>query len=397
MKVLPFSLFAFLIVRAETFSPTYSRSDLIQNLQTSHTVDTLLDRVGKHLASSVDPDGSLASLVLVRLGKILINEDNERREQLHVERISLRKVHRNSFLSVVNSLCTTRDLSDLESLVEGTKACATISRIVTNDLSDSMVDTMNTFWTSRSNDSNLVSNLEPHHLSGLFWSFETFALINSKGSKEIHLPNNLQQAYHDLNLPFQILPGFCRHIQEVSVPVLASQVKFQVDSIRTSSDKVVQERRQTAWEGDEGVEAFQYSGKSMPRADWSPAVMSVRKLLDKELNQYFDCCLLNLYPDGKSAMRYHIDPDQGLLWDYETVVVSVGASRRFAFRRIDASSNEKPHTFVVMHGDVTYMFGNCQEKFQHAVKKADMKTENCARASMVFKRSWELRKETKME
>jgi len=33
------------------------------------------------------------------------------------------------------------------------------------------------------------------------------------------------------------------------------------------------------------------------------------------------------------------------------------------------------------------MIGNCQERFQHAVKPADNKNEQAARASLVFKKT----------
>jgi alkylated DNA repair dioxygenase AlkB len=145
---------------------------------------------------------------------------------------------------------------------------------------------------------------------------------------------------------------------------------------------------------------------------------------------YYDGCLLNLYPDGGSGMRYHVDPDQGTLWDYETAVVSVGASRRVAFREIQQSSSlpttssssppstttkprqlgdtpwtttyntttitaavtkhrpsSKPHTFVVLHGDVMEMFGNCQSTYQHTVKTAEDKSEVTPRVSLVFKKT----------
>ena len=84
-------------------------------------------------------------------------------------------------------------------------------------------------------------------------------------------------------------------------------------------------------------------------------------------------------------MRYHADPDQGTLWDYDTTVVSVGATRRFAFRDNQLGT---VHSFWVMDGDVTHMFGNCQATFQHTVKKAESKTEAASRASLVFKKSW---------
>jgi alkylated DNA repair dioxygenase AlkB len=85
---------------------------------------------------------------------------------------------------------------------------------------------------------------------------------------------------------------------------------------------------------------------------------------------------LNSHPDGGSGMRYHIDPDQGVLWDYETAVVSVGATRRFSLQEDSFCRYEhwQPHTFVLMQGDVVEMFGDCQSLFQHTVRTADEKT-----------------------
>ena len=86
--------------------------------------------------------------------------------------------------------------------------------------------------------------------------------------------------------------------------------------------------------------------------------------------------------------RYHIDPDQGLSWGFDTCVVSVGATRRFAFRNIPGKETDivsQPHNFVVMDGDVTHMFGNCQSQFQHAVKTSENKGEKASRSSLVFK------------
>ena len=134
----------------------------------------------------------------------------------------------------------------------------------------------------------------------------------------------------------------------------------------------------------------------MTRHTWSRPVRQLRDRLYVTTSQYYNACLLNWYPNGQSGMRYHSDPDQGTLWDYDTVVVSVGATRRFAFRpnrsnnivASAASPPPPPHNFVVLHGDVTHMWGDCQERFQHTVKNADEKQETAPRVSLVFKRSW---------
>jgi alkylated DNA repair dioxygenase AlkB len=231
--------------------------------------------------------------------------------------------------------------------------------------------------------------LEAHHLSGLKWAFDGLHLAKPSGI--FYFPKQLQDSYDSLNLPFRIIPGCMKDVQDLSLSTLTSQVQFKVDAIRTTSNRVVPERRQTAWEGDEGVPPFAYSGKAMPRSLWSPLVEATRDELVDRIGQYYDGCLLNLYPDGGSGMRYHNDPDQGTLWDYDTTVVSVGATRRFSFRVLpgsDSSAQAQPHTFVVMEGDVTHMFNDCQDRFQHTVKKADDKREVAARASLVFKRTW---------
>jgi alkylated DNA repair dioxygenase AlkB len=93
-------------------------------------------------------------------------------------------------------------------------------------------------------------------------------------------------------------------------------------------------------------------------------------------------------------MRYHIDPDQGKLWDFETAVISVGATRRFAFRSVNNNqltakegNADNSHAFVVMTGDVTEMVRDCQSRFQHTVKTAEDKNEKAPRVSLVFKKS----------
>ena len=94
-------------------------------------------------------------------------------------------------------------------------------------------------------------------------------------------------------------------------------------------------------------------------------------------------------------MRYHCDPDQGTLWDFITSVVSVGASRRVAFRSMmvppttdkNQQQQQQPHTFVVMHGDVMEMFRDCQSTYQHTVKTAEDKGELTPRVSLVFKKT----------
>ena len=255
--------------------------------------------------------------------------------------------------------------------------------------------------------------MEEHHISVLKWALDCLLLINSNANTTtgsharndtvpVSFPKSILQAYTELNLPFCIIPQCLSLLDHHHIPItverMIRQVHFRTDDIyTTTSQESVPERRWTAWQGDTHVAPFSYSGKVMPREDWSPIVLHIRDQLHNRTGQYYDGCLLNLYHTGKSGMRYHSDPDQGTLWDYDTAVVSIGASRRFVFRSIIDNNNDntfkaplrpQPHSFVVMDSDVTYMHRDCQTLYQHSLKNAEDHHETASRISLVFKRTY---------
>lgn len=369
-----------------------TRASLLAELQRCQIPSEVLDRIGRHVTPAIDPDGSLSSLILVRLSKQLVSVVNNNANSSTAEAVAQfrRGVYHESSLSIVTNCLASADFSNVDALVEGTKACAVLSRLLPPPADMAVSQPLASFW--RRHGIKLIDNMQDHHLSSVKWAFDSFQVALEDYNPSFALPAAVQFAYDVCDLPFSILPGCLLQdmttvIPNLSVATMESEVDFRIDDIRTTaSEQVVAERRQTAWQGDEGVAPFCYSGKRMPRSDWSPTVLRIRDRLHRATGQYYDGCLLNLYPDGRSGMRYHSDPDQGSLWDRDTAVVSIGATRRFAFRPIHGG---QPHNFVVLHGDVTYMFRDCQERFQHAVKNADSRDETAPRVSLVFKRTWD--------
>jgi len=341
----------------------------------------------------------------------------------------------------------------------------------TLDLFQPFLEPMHYYLTSNSR---AYSLFPPNYLSGLMWSYDCFALLlpnetkvverNNVNSSQLCLlttPKPLIQSYQVVNLPFRIRPGYLHQLQtsnkqQLSIPSdsfnaetsiltlsdILSEVNFQAEEISKSNDhqtQTFQERRLTAWQGvSDKIRGFEYSGKIMKTVPFTPHVLKVRNLLhlgahlaattttadsttrSKDTKEpvaagiseivCYDCCLLNLYPNDESGMRYHIDPDQGTLWTHNTSVVSFGVPRRFSFRktsthknnhqRSDTSNqNTEVHNFVVMEGDVTEMFDDCQKLYQHCVKQTENKQTNhqtggkssnpnaAARISLVFKKS----------
>eukprot|EP00571_Detonula_confervacea_P011525 CAMPEP_0172305532 /NCGR_PEP_ID=MMETSP1058-20130122/6794_1 /TAXON_ID=83371 /ORGANISM="Detonula confervacea, Strain CCMP 353" /LENGTH=428 /DNA_ID=CAMNT_0013017153 /DNA_START=446 /DNA_END=1732 /DNA_ORIENTATION=- len=375
---------------------------LNNTLQKCFTPKSILDDVGRYITPKVDPQGTLSSLILIRLSKYLVNLENTREfgdgdgdgdnkygqggNEDHI-------VHLDILNNVLNTLASANWESSnrsLEAAVEGTKAASVLSRLLKEDATT--WEPLIRQWHDCADEITAARLLEPHHLSGLKFSMDGFRLLDDVD----RVPLSIQNDYDALNLPFRIQPDMFGNIKDYSVSGLKDEADFQNESIRTTSNRVVKERRQTAWQGDEHVAPFGYSGKSMERKPFSPIVLNVRDQLSQQTGHHYDGCLLNLYPDGGSGMRYHSDPDQGSLWGYETVVASVGATRKFAFRAIpkegeigggNANQDSSTHVFTLMHGDCCSMFGDCQQIFQHTVKNADVKNEKAARASLVFKKT----------
>lgn len=399
--------------RAASKQKSTQKQSLTNTLQKCFTPKHILDNVGRYITPKVDPEGTLSSLILIRLSKSLVNTENVREfgdgevggggnGEAADEGTEDLVVYLDVLKNVVTTLASAGwESSDraLEAAVEGTKAASVLSRLVNENITP--VATWYPLirqWHVRADKIIAARQLEPHHLSGLKWSLDCFQLLDYNGriendgeSRISCLPLSIQNQYDALNLPFRIQPNSFGNIKNLSVAGLLDEVDFKSETIRTTSNQVVKERRQTAWQGDEYVAAFAYSGKSMIRKSFSPVVLKVRNQLSQQTGHLYDGCLLNLYPDGGSGMRYHIDPDQGSLWGYETVVVSVGATRKFSFRAIPGEGavdqDCSTHVFTLMHGDMTEMFGDCQQRFQHTVKNAEVKNEKSARASLVFKKT----------
>ena len=391
-------------------STSSSANVLVRTLQAEcHTPSLILSKVGTKLSPSIDSDGRVSSLVLVRLAKLAVEQMNAALfapESAGVASFDLWDDEDDqTALDTLSTVCSTlgtaivSNSADLENAVEGIKAAGVLSRILAksgvecSDISSSFGPLVQSFQKLHFDEE---EKMEEHHLSGLRWSFDNLSYSFGIANEESDImPTHLSKAYQDIAIPFRIKPGLLDSVADLSVKNLSTQVQFKAETIKTTkTGKSVKERRLTAWEGEsEDIPGFAYSSKVMKTRPFSPLVRSVRDELRAKTGEDYDCCLLNLYPDGESGMRYHIDPDQGELWGYETAVVSVGAARRFAFRPIpgidlDLEGNiGKVHNFVVMDGDVTEMFGQCQKKYQHTVKTAEGRGETASRSSLVYKKT----------
>lgn len=176
-------------------------------------------------------------------------------------------------------------------------------------------------------------------------------------------------------------------VGRVTVADLAAEVPFRAEQLVTRDGRRVDERRETCWMAEDGIGGLAYSGKIMQPTPFTPLVAAIRDQILEETGERFDCALLNLYPEGAVACKYHTDPDLGRLWARDSVIVSVGETRRFAFRKIGAASERDAHWFRVRSGDCVFMFADCNDNWEHCVMRAEGEDNDAPRASIVFKRA----------
>jgi alkylated DNA repair dioxygenase AlkB len=172
----------------------------------------------------------------------------------------------------------------------------------------------------------------------------------------------------------------------LTVDDLASEVPFRAEQLVTRDGRRVDERRETCWMAEPGVGGLAYSGKVMSPTPFTPTVAKLRDWIWRRTGQRFDCALLNLYPSGGVACAYHTDPDLGRLWARDSVIVSVGETRRFAFRKIGDDERDALW-FRVRGGDCVWMFADCNDAYEHCVYSAEGEANDAPRASIVFKRA----------
>ena len=284
------------------------KKSLATKLQGCYSPQTILDNVACHISPQEDPQGTLSCLILNRLSKQLVHKANIHEANIGVDTdVDFEQPLYNVVQSLASSDWTS--FETLETIVDGTKAASVLSRlrIVPAETWNPLLEK----WKEVSY--SMIQKLEPHHISGLKWAFDCFQL----NEPQLLLPTAIQEKYSALNFPFRIQPAFLKDVDTLSLEELRQQVDFRVETIRTASDKLVNERRQTAWVGDDNVKPFEYSGKVMETKPMPPIVLQVRDLLYQNTGEYYDGCLLNLYPDGGSAtgaVGHHLTARSGTLW-----------------------------------------------------------------------------------
>lgn len=129
--------------------------------------------------------------------------------------------------------------------------------------------------------------------------------------------------------------------------------------------KMVTTRRKVIWIGDPKCD-YTYSGIRRQAQNWTTELLWLKGLLENLTQSKFNSCLLNLYHDGNDGMGWHSDDEKELDAKSPIASLSLGATRKFAFRH---KKDKTTHSLFLENGSALIMHAPTQELWQHALLK----------------------------
>jgi alkylated DNA repair dioxygenase AlkB len=155
-------------------------------------------------------------------------------------------------------------------------------------------------------------------------------------------------------------PIFSRQASDVYFDTLMNTVKWENDHA-VIFGKIITTKRKVAWCADTPF-SYTYSGITKTASPWFPALLELKKHVEKTSGETFNSCLLNLYHDGDEGMGWHCDEETDLLPDGAIGSLSLGAERNFSFKH--KKSKQRISQFLE-HGALLIMKGTTQTHWLH--------------------------------
>jgi alkylated DNA repair dioxygenase AlkB len=153
---------------------------------------------------------------------------------------------------------------------------------------------------------------------------------------------------------------------------LLKQVRWEVHRIRMYG-REIDSPRLSSWIGDPGT-GYVYSRVRFEPNPWPDALAALRPRIDAAAGVAMDSVLANLYRDGNDAMGWHADDEPELGPRPVIASLSLGAPRRFVFRRrpergARSVAGLARHELMLPHGSLLLMAGDTQAHWHHALPR----------------------------
>ena len=190
--------------------------------------------------------------------------------------------------------------------------------------------------------------------------------------------------WHRLGLPGADLALWTGWLGPAEADALLSKlqetVAWETHVIRLFGREVASPRR-SCWIGDPGA-SYVYSRTRFEPHPWPPALAALRGHLEQACGSRFNSVLASLYRDGRDAMGWHSDDEPELGVSPVIASLSLGASRRFLFRR-KSPRGSAALELELPHGSLLRMGGATQRLYQHALPR--MARVRASRINLTFR------------
>lgn len=138
-------------------------------------------------------------------------------------------------------------------------------------------------------------------------------------------------------------------------------------------------KRKVAWYGDQKF-SYTYSKITKTANIWTDELLALKKIVEKESNETYNSCLLNLYHSGDEGMAYHSDDEKMLQKDAAIASLSLGATRKFSFKH---KTNKQRIDVFLEHGSLLVMKEKTQTHWVHRLPPT--KKVNTPRINLTFR------------
>ena len=137
--------------------------------------------------------------------------------------------------------------------------------------------------------------------------------------------------------------------------------------------KTFEQPRLISYMASESRLNYKYSGLRLVPKDFTPTVIKIKELVEKESGESFNSCLLNFYRDGSDHVSWHSDNEKEYGKEPTIASFTLGTERDFILK--EKINNDNKVKIKLENGSLLIMSGRTQEEWLHQIpKRAGVKT-----------------------
>jgi alkylated DNA repair dioxygenase AlkB len=141
---------------------------------------------------------------------------------------------------------------------------------------------------------------------------------------------------------------------------LLKNINWKNDEAIIFGKKIITKRK-VAWYGNSEY-SYTYSKVTKTANIWVKELLELKEFVEKESNETYNSCLLNLYHSGEEGMAYHSDGEKMLKKNGAIASLSLGAERKFSFKH---KKNKQRIDVILERGSLLVMKKGTQTNWLH--------------------------------